>query len=263
MNFNLVFTKSGDMIELNTHNPPLVEYYFESITKSSKNKFNISCDNLMTSLEYLGECLLEINEYFVDKFNFSHFTEFVNIRLYNQDVLNKLHMVWVKFQLQHAKINTILHKINPVLCQKFRDINQILHNIENFKFKIRNFDAKNIWSCENIFGSKITDFNRYNVNIKFNDLGRQTYEKWKHYDENINDIDTDDFTTLSGELILSITKTYKQSAPDDYVSYCKNNNLSVIGSTIGFGNFTQQIEIVQDILYRNMKTGCKELKIVV
>jgi hypothetical protein len=261
MDFKLVFTKSGDIIKLHTDNPDLLMYYIDSVNVSKRNNFTIYCKNFLDNLVYLKECILQIDEYFVNKFKFTHFTEFKDVPLHNQKVLNRLHMVWVKFQLQNPNITNLLYKIDQNLLVRFGDINNIVHDIESKKFKICNFDSYKMWSCENILGKNIINFNNYNVKIEFNNLGRSTYDKWKHNDNNIYDSDTNDYTLLSGELTLSTSKPYTQSAPLNYTKYCTSHNLSVIGNTIGLGNFVEDVNVVQDILYRNIKNGSDSITI--
>lgn len=263
MNHNLVFIKSGDSIQLVHHNMELVNYYIESLDSTNKNNFTISVTTLIDNIDYLKQCIIDIDKFLISKFKFNTFSKFVDIELYNQLVLNEIHKVWVNFQLEKASIITLLHKVDDELVKKFRDINNILHNIESVKFKLVNFDSHNIWSCKNIFGTDIIDFNNYNVKIEFNDLGRITYDKWRNHDTNINDSDTSDWETLGGELILRTNKPFETDAPKIYKTFCKNNNIPIIGHTVGLGNFVQSVEVVQEILYKNLKTGCTNLKLIV
>ena len=241
----------------------LINYYIESLDSTNKNDFTISSTTLLDNIDYLRQCIIDIDKFLISKFKFDTFSKFINVKLYNQLVLNEIHRVWVKFQLEKARIITLLYKVDNALVQKFRDINHILHNIESVKFNINNFDGNNMWSCKNIFGTNIIDFNNYNVKIEFNDLGRSTYDKWKNHDTNINDLDTNDFQTLSGELILRTNKPFQTDAPKTYRTYCKNNNIPIIGHTVGLGNFVERTEVVQEILYKNLKTGCTNLKLIV
>lgn len=261
MNFNLVFTKSGDTIKLVSHNAKLVHYYIESLDSTNKNNFTIYDTTLIDNIDYLKQCIIDIDKFLISKFKFDTFSEFIGLPLYNQNTLNKLHMVWVKFQLHNERVIKLLYKADRTLLKRFRDINNILHDIEDTKFKVSNFNSFDMWSTENIFGTHIIDFNHYNVKLKFNNLGRSTYDKWKHYDKNIYDSDTNDYTLLSGELTLSTSQPYTQSAPLNYHKYCTSNNLSIIGNTIGLGNFVEDVNVVQDILYRNIKNGSDSITI--
>jgi hypothetical protein len=162
-------------------------------------------------------------------------------------------MVCVKFQIENPSMSTMLEKIDNNLLTKFRDINNILHEIESTKFLISNFNDYKMWSCENIFQSSIIDFNSYNLSINFNNLGRSTYNKWINHDDNAYDSDTNDFTTLSGELILKTSKAHTQTAPIEYIEWCQKHNVSAIGHIIGLGNLVQSTESAQEILSRNIQ----------
>jgi len=263
MDFKLVFTKSGDSIQLVHHNADLVNYYIESLNSTNKNKFKLSNNDFINHINNLKSCIIDINNFFQSKFKISIFHEFVSMEVYNQHVLNKIHREWVKFQLEYQRMNNLLMKVDANLLKKFRDINDILHDIEGIAFKIVNFDRDNIWGVKNIFGTDILDYNKYNVRIEFHDLGRSTYDKWKFHDTNLDNFDTSDFEILSGELILTTTKPFTMGPPKAYKTWCKNNNMPIIGHTLGLGNFLDPIEVVTEILYKNLKTGCTNLKLIV
>jgi len=253
MNLQLVFENTGDYIDLIDTNQELVNYYVDSVNKTNTNKFTIDNTKLLDNIKYLQECLADVDSFFVTKLKNTTFSKFLNIDLYNQNILNNLHMVWVKLLIEYKHIPTLLSKTDSKLLKKFNDINNTIHYLETINFKFKNFDTYRMWFCNNIFGNKIINFNRYNVSIKFNNLGRNTYNKWEIYDQNVLDSDTNDFSLLSGELLLKTTRPYTQEAPKEYNEWCKANSLPVIGDTVGLGNFKQSVEQVQSILHRNIK----------
>ena len=253
MQFSLVFDKTDDTINFEAINSDLVNYYITSVNADNKNSFKIQNSKLSSNIKYLQKCIIDTNDFFVNKLKKTTFTEFVNANIYNQTILNRLHMVWVKFQIENPSISSMLEKIDSNLLTKFRDINNVLHKIENTKFLISNFTSYNMWSCENIFQSSIIDFNSYNLSINFNNLGRSTYNKWINHDDNAYDSDTNDFTTLSGELILKTSKSHTNTAPIEYIEWCQKHNVLPIGHTIGLGNLVQSTQSAQKILYRNMQ----------
>jgi hypothetical protein len=253
MQFRLVFDKTDDTIDFVAINSDLLNYYVTSVNADDKNSFKIQKSELFSNIKYLQKCIIDTNDFFVNKLKKTTFTEFVNTNIYNQTILNRLHMVWVKFQIENPSISTMLEKIDNNLLTKFRDINNILHEIESTKFLISNFNDYKMWSCENIFQSSIIDFNSYNLSINFNNLGRSTYNKWINHDDNAYDSDTNDFTTLSGELILKTSKSHTQTAPIEYIEWCQKHNVSAIGHIIGLGNLVQSTESAQEILSRNIQ----------
>lgn len=255
MQFSLVFAKSGDSIKFNTSNTELVKYYFDELNTSDKNKFNIYSLDFISNITRLEKCVSDIDNFLKSKLKLNNFSEFANTDLYNRQILNKLHCVWVKFQLDNPKIVTLFAKIGNESIEKFRDINNIIHKLEWTKYNISNFTKDDMWSCDNIFKNKIIDFNIHNLNIKFNNLGRSTYDKWRVNDNNVYDSDTNDYTSLSGELMLSTGKCYTQSPPKEYIEWCTTKGIEIVGKNIGLGNFVESIENAQAVLYRNMKIG--------
>tara|TARA_R110000851_G_scaffold56831_1_gene132769 strand:+ start:274 stop:1065 length:792 start_codon:yes stop_codon:yes gene_type:complete len=253
MQFGLVFDKTDDTIDFVSTNSDLVNYYVTSVNADDKNSFKIQNSELLSNIKYLQKCIIDTNDFFENKLKKNTFTEFVNANIYNQTILNRLHMVWVKFQIENPSISTMLEKIDNTLLTKFRDINHVLHKIESTMFVISNFNSYKLWSCENIFQSNIIDFNSYNLSINFNNLGRSTYNKWIYHDDNAYDSDTDDFTTLSGELILRTFKPHTRTAPLEYVEWCQTHNVLPVGYNIGLGNLVQPPQSAQEILHRNMQ----------
>ena len=255
MQFSLVFAKSGDSIEFNTKNIELIKYYFDKLNTSNKNKFNIHSIDLIANVTRLEQCVRDIDNFLKSKFKLNNFSEFINQDLYNRQVLNKLHCVWVKFQLDNPKIVTLFSKIGNESVEKFRDINNIIHRLEWTKYNLSNFTNTDMWSCDNIFRNKVIDFDIHNLTLKFNNLGRSTYDKWRVNDTNVYDSDTDNYTRLSGELILSTDKCYSQSLPKEYIEWCNTKGIEIVGKYIGLGNFVESIENAQAVLYRNIKIG--------
>jgi hypothetical protein len=167
MNFNLIFDKSGDEIKFTTKNNSLLEYYVDAVNNSDKNYFLIDNFELLQKVKYLQQCISDVDSFFVTKLKNNLFSEFVDEKLYNQNVLNRLHMLWVKFQIKNSKTSILLYKSDSSLLQKFRDINNVLHDIESTNFYLRNFNTYEMWSCDNIFGNEIIDFNQYNLSLSF------------------------------------------------------------------------------------------------
>jgi len=263
MNLKLVFENTNDSIDLIDTNRELVNHYVDSVNKTNTNKFTIDNTTLLDNVKYLQECLVDVDSFFVTKLKNTSFSKFLNIDLYNQSILNNLHMVWVKLLIEYKYIPTLLSRTDSKLLKKFNDINVTIHYLETISFKIKNFDTYEMWFCDNIFGNNIIDFNQYNVSIKFNNLGRSTYNKWQIYDQNVLDSDTNDFSLLSGELILTTTRPYTHEAPKEYTKWCKANGTAIIGDTIGLGNFKQSVDQVQSILYRNIKLESNSITIKV
>ena len=259
----LVFNNTGDTIELEP-NKRVFEYYTKQLDDSSRNHFNVVGNSaLPTALTQLSESLIIVNDFLKNYFKLDIFDSFVSQNLIDQKVLNELHKVWVKFQFNYnCGISKLFNDIDSELLQHFLYINSQLHIVESgFKWKFRNYlieheDEHAEQICENIFGIAVTDFNLWNISIVFNDQGRQTYNKWKWNDCIFTDIDTSDFTWLTGEIAVNLSKPYKNVAPLEYVEWCLANDIPVVGINVGLGNiknWDKNLLEVRKIFLRNIE----------
>jgi hypothetical protein len=87
-----------------------------------------------------------------------------------------------------------------------------------------------------VFGSDILDFGVSNINIKFNSLGRSTYNKWKNFDMPTVE-DTNNFDEIYTELDINLAKPYTKTAPAEYVNWANQNKITPIGNNLGLANF--------------------------
>lgn len=249
----LVFEKTGDALGFESPNQNLLEYFLTQCNNSNVSVFKCSQSLKDYSLE-IFDCIHTIDDFLTSKLKIDVFSKYRKAQL-NQITLNHLHEDWVKFQAKYDKICLILERKHPDLLHKFRWINETIHDIENSSYHFKNYDT-HVWQCHNPYGTSILDFNKYNIIMKFNNLGRPSFDKWTHYDDdNLDEID--DFSMLSGQIIVDLTRPYTQSPPAGYTNWCKDNGRPVIGRTLGIGNFTDKIDIISEVFYRNMQNeGC-------
>ena len=104
---------------------------------------------------------------------------------------------------------------------------------------------------------KILNFNRCNISLTSYNLGRQTFDKWWKYDDNVIDTDTNDHYTLSGRIRISLERPQTLAPPIEYVDWCKSNKIDVIGYRLGLGNFTANIDTQRDVFERNRQNNFK------
>jgi len=250
----LVFEKTGDALGFESPNQDLLEYFLTQCKNSNRSVFK-STQSLKEDCLELFDCIHTVDNFLTSKLKINVFSKYREAQL-NQITLNHLHEDWVKFQLKYDKISLILESKQPELLHKFRWINEAIHNIETLSYDFRNYD-NHVWQCLNPYGTSVLDFNQYNITMEFNNLGRSSFNKWNVYDKNLKDKDTNDFSMLSGQIFVKLTRPYTQSAPYGYKTWCKDNDYPVIGKTLGIGNFTNTIDIVSEVFYRNMQNeGC-------
>jgi len=249
----LVFKQTGDSLGFESPNQDLLEYFLKQCDNSNRSVFK-SSQSLEEDCLELFDCIHTVDDFLTSKLKIDVFSKYRKAQL-NQTTLNHLHEDWVKLHSKYDKICLILERKDPALLHKFRWINETIHKIENFSYDFRNYD-NHVWQCYNPYGTSVLDFNKYNIIMKFNNLGRPSFDKWNVYD-NDNLKDVDDFSLLSGQIIINLMRPYTQPLPAGYTKWCKDNGRPVIGKNLGIGNFTDQIDIVTEVFYRNMQNeGC-------
>ena len=252
----LVFKKTGDSLGFESPNQKLLEYFITQCTNTTADVFK-SNRSLKQDCTKLFDCIGAVDDFLSNKLSIDVFTKYREVKL-NQIVLNSLHEDWVKFQLKHSNISLLLERKHPELLDKFRWINEGIHELESVSYDFRNYNH-HVWQCDNPYGTDVLDFNQYNISMAFNNLGRASFNKWNVYDDNIKDTDTNDFTQLSGQIFIRLSRPYTQSAPVEYVNWCVENGYPTVGKTLGIGNFTNTVDIVSEVFYRNMQNEGAEI----
>ena len=173
---------------------------------------------------------------------------------YDQNYLNQLHRTWVKFSLSNPGFVSLLKLKDPTLVGKFRSINKTLHLIEK-TFYQRWVSASNgeVNLVDNP-GFELSH-DQANIQLVFNDLGRMTYNKWVNFDNDLDPVDTNDFEHLPAEIEISLARPCTQSAPPEYVEWCKQLGLSSApGRYLNLGNIKnleQRLTDYRHLLARN------------
>ena len=246
----LIFENTGDELHFQETNTELLEYYKDTLGASN----NFIPTTVNDSLEKLQNCLDIVDDFFVTKLKDNTFSNITD--LYKQSVLNNLHSIWVKKQVDSPAYVKLLDRAG--IFEEFKDINVLIHKIEEHDFRqIYMVDSKFGWQCKNIFGNKILNFNRCNISLDNYNLGRQTYDKWWKYDDNVLDDDTNDYELLGGRLLVDLQRPHSLQPPKEYVDWCNSNNIQVVGYRCGLGNFTKDIDTQREVFQKNRQNSFK------
>lgn len=242
----LVWISSGDEIELVPYNQLLGEYYCTQL-----NQHALVCDHSdvdASQHDQLLDYLQIVNQFFAEK-NIDQ--KFESGDPYDQQYLNDLHRKWVKFHLANPAIITVLANFDQSLVQKFRGINSTLHKIEKmFVQSYYGVEHGEVLTWTNPFDNS-TAFSTSNIQIFYNDLGRNTYNKWINFDDQLDDIDTNDYKKLAAEIRVNLNRSEQLEAPDNYVQWCRKHGLNEIpGRWINLGDFKNLQENLAD--YRKL-----------
>ena len=113
-------------------------------------------------------------------------------------------------------------------------------------------DQLSVWQIKNIFGPTISKFGVWQVELQYQNLGRSNYEKWKNYDNNVIDIDTNNFTHFGGLVQFNICRPFIQSPPKEYIDYCNEHKITPYGPVMPIGNFNVDITSVRQVFKKNV-----------
>jgi hypothetical protein len=245
----LVWSQTGDSLDLDLDNPVVAEYWVDQLTRDQKNQFVCTEVNIPNTQE-LVDALTAVNAV-LEKIKLDPLMD-PACDWINQDNLNILHERWVKIQYKHKNIVNLISKFPNNVIEQFHNVNLLIHKIENpIKASYIN-DQRVTWQTPNIFGPEIAKFGVWQAEIHYQNLGRSNYEKWKNYDSNLIDTDTNNFTHIGGLVYFNIGHPVLQSPPANYVEYCQQHNISPYGNKLPLGNFKISITDLRHIFNKNV-----------
>lgn len=233
----IIWNNTGDWLDLDPVNYDLVAYWINALEQDqinafylSRTQFDLSCPTaLRTHIQ-------TVDTFLFNKLKIAVLSDFRERDLIDQTVLNELHRTWVKLLVDHPKLaNLMSHDINKELYYHWNQINKKLHFIEESFQSL--YVAKEYWETPNIFGKNILDFNIRQIRLNFSQTGRSTFNKWKMFDSNILDIDTNDFSTIGSEVMINLTNPESYDPPKEYVNFCNLNSIPVVGRCLNLANF--------------------------
>lgn len=237
---------TGDSIDFYPIHEEFSRYYVESFQKPFSflySNFNL---NFFTKLQ---ESIRNTNE-FLSKFKIEQFQDFDN--LHDQEVLNRLHEKWVKLHLQYPNLGLLAWQTSRKCKESLDNINHCIHNIEHsFNFDYCTYDLV-VDQVDNIFGDEILNYGRFNIVVNYDNLGRSTFDKWMYNDNNITDIDTNDYREIGGMLTFNIKKSYTIPLPNEYIEFCKSKNIKALPDMLPLGNFkTEDLTSIRKLFITN------------
>jgi hypothetical protein len=247
----LIWLSSGDEIEVTPSNQELAEYYVDAIAPYN----NFVCTESGIEAEKATRLIWALED--VNRFVTEHkiAPAFAMGDPYDQQYLNELHRAWVKFHLSTPKIIQLLRVKQPDLINQFRGVNQTLHSIEQMFHQVwASIDNGEVHQVPNPFANALTH-DIANVQIVFNDLGRNTFNKWLYFDNNLDPVDTNDFVSLPVEIEINLKRPINYTAPSHYVDWCKQQGLDQPpGRWLNLGNIRDlesKLEHYRHVITRN------------
>jgi hypothetical protein len=247
----LIWENSGDELTFVPTFPDLLEYYVEQLAVKDANQFECSRSRFSPDKVTTLENNLALCAPLADRVPFE-ITEWSG-DVIDQDFLNKLHRDWVKTGLKYPTLPLLLRSLKG-LDTNYREINLNLHALESsFVFEFVNYE-KDQFQVENIFGTDVIGFDQANLTLGFDNLGRSSWDKFKWFDGNAVDSDTNNYQMLSGLVELNLNRPMRQTAPPEYTAWCQEHGVGVTGASISLGNIVdleKNLTSIRKILIRN------------
>jgi len=292
MKFFLVFDQSGDYLPFETvSNHELFEFFVEKTNKENQNSFSNKCAlfrALDKQITHLHWSISKTNEVLYDLIGKS-FDQHSNLENYlDQDFLNKIHFDWVQSQLKTADIDDLrfsnnsrvavignnLHeqypdeirvvKTLPMMDKlgylyPYEEVNLAVHGLESsFTKQNLEFSADNKWKVfDNPFiDSIISNNNITNFSFGYTYVGRQYYNKFKYFDDELKYSDHYNYEQLEFSFQLNLEKPQTIPFSQEAVAWSQKHNVPLITDQLPIANIvdiSKNLFEYRKILFRNSR----------
>lgn len=292
MKFFLVFENSGDCLPFEViYNHDLFEFFVEHANQQQQNSFSNN-KQLYTSIDpkitHLHWAVSKTNEVLSDLIgrSFDQPTDLLNYL--DQNFLNKTHSDWVSSQqciididhLRHnakAKVSMIgnqLHEVYPDSIRQvhtaeamtklgylyaYEEVNMAVHNLESsFNKANLEFSADGKWKVfDNPFKNCIISNNSIvNFSFGYTYVGRQYYNKFAFFDDNLMYPDHYNYEQLEFSFQLSLQKPQTIAYSPEAVAWAQAHNVPLISDQLPIANIkniSANLFEYRKILYRNSR----------
>lgn len=294
MKFSLVFENSGDSIPFTViANHKLFEYFVDTANKNSENSFsnNKKLANIVDKrITHLHWAISKSNEVLYSLIGKS-FEQCDALQDYlNQDFLNKTHCDWVFSQYdivdidklrfssnsESANLGNKLHDLYPDEIRKistapameklgyvypYEEVNLGVHSLESSFNKINlEFSSDNKWKVfENPYQKDMISNNDIvNFSFGYTYVGRQYYDKFANFDDNLKFNDHYNYENLEYSFQLNLQRPQTIPYSKEFTEWAKQTGAELIAQQIPIANIDNLLTKLFDyrkILYRNSQAG--------
>jgi hypothetical protein len=292
MRFQLVFENTGDSIPFDiVHNRELMQFFVEKANANSQNLFSNDrklASEIDSKIAHLHWAISKSNEVMYTLTDAS-FEQKNNLTDYlDQNFLNKLHCDWV-FSQNHivnidefryssnsnkAMLGNILHEKYPDEIRKIRlaealktlgyiypyeEVNLGVHRLEGlFERNNLEFSAEKKWEVfPNPFVDTLVSNNDVaNFSFGYTYVGRQYYDKFINFDDNLTYNDHYNYETLEFSFQLNLSKPQTIPYSKEFLDWSSKQSVKLVTNQIPIGNIpdlaTNLFEY-RNVLYRNSR----------
>jgi hypothetical protein len=292
MKFSMVFDNSGDVLPFEVkYNHELFEFFVDHSNQQTQNSFSnrrTLYKDLDKKITHLHWAISKTNEVLYSLAGQS-FDQHTNLENYlDQNFLNKIHCDWVFSQQKLVDIDQLrfscisdlanignqLHElypdqlrtvpIGPVLeklgyIYPYEEVNMGIHRLEtSFNKQNLEFSADNKWEVFSnpCIDTMISNNDVVNFSFGYTYVGRQYYNKFEHFDNDLLYKDHYNYETLEFSFQLNLQKPQTISYSPELVEWSKKHNVPMITTQLPIANIpdieTNLFEY-RKILYKNSR----------
>lgn len=222
----LVWSKTGDEVELEVLNRDLFYYWQE---KTGAQPYSCVPDliaDITIIAKDLNEYTNSINRLLSKSGRQLPVTESV---VWAQAHLNLLHKRWVEIQQEVPGIKTFLELAQAGSSRSFDQINEMIHAIEHrTKFPFR---ADSYKELANPFMDQIEEMSNQqgHLFLSYKNLGRTCWHKYVNGEDTFKDSDTNNWDTLTTDIVFDLSPIRPAGLPKDYVDLCRKQGVPAVG----------------------------------
>jgi hypothetical protein len=292
MKFSLVFDKSGDTLPFEVkYNHELFEFFVDYSNQQTQNSFSnrrTLYKDVDKKITHLHWAISKTNEILYSLAGQS-FDQHTNLENYlDQNFLNKTHCDWVFSQKKIVDINQLrfsniselasignqLHELYPDHIQTiliasvleklgyiypYEEVNMAVHRLEtSFNKQNLEFSADKKWEVfSNPFvDTMVSNNDIVNFSFGYTYVGRQYYNKFEHFDNDLLYKDHYNYETLEFSFQLNLQRPQTISHSVESIEWAKKHNVPLITTQLPIANMLDIEEKLFDyrkILYRNSR----------
>lgn len=292
MNFSLVFDNSGDTLPFEVkYNHDLFAFFVAKTNSAEQNSFsNYQClfKQVEPKVTNLHWALSKTNEVLYDLIHTS-FKQHGKLENYlDQDFLNMTHCDWVKSQDRvvdidnlryssnhsESKLGNMLHEMYPDEIRKvkiaqimdklgylypYEEVNLAVHRLESqFNKSVLEFKADQKWMVfDNPYIDQfISNNDVVNFSFGYTYVGRQYYNKFTNFDNNLAYSDHYNYEQLEYAFQLNLAKPQTIPFSVEFTEWAQRVGVRQVSDQIPIANLVDidnKVSEYRKILYRNSR----------